>query len=134
MPSLNSVIIIGRLGRDSQPFNGGCSLAVAVSEVRKDKEGKKKERTDWFRVVLWGKTADFATKHLKKGAEVLVSGSLRTGDYTKDGVKHYNVDIYGNNLQVIKWPEDKKPDAVAKARQEQAELPTAMADADDIPF
>lgn len=135
MAYMNEVKLIGRLGRDPQGFDKGARLALAVTETRKDKDGNKQERTDWFRVVAWNKQGDFAMKYLKKGAEIIVSGTLRTGKYKdKDGVERYTVDVFATDIQVIKWPADRQEKEPAPVIVHEAEAPQKMVDPDEIPF
>ncbi len=107
MASLNKVILIGHLGRDPEVryTTGGdavCTLALATSEQWKDKDGEKQERTEWHRVVLWGRRAEVAGEHLKKGAQVYIEGSLRTNKYTdKDGVEKYSTEINGQDMRFL---------------------------------
>lgn len=139
MAVLNEVRIIGRLGRNPDAIKGdGCTLAVAVSESWKDKDGNKKERTDWFRVVVFGSQASFAQKYLTKGAEILVCGKLRANTYEKNGVKHYTMDIMADSVQGLRYPEkDKSQDgkpSKTEPQKAQSDLPPAMVNEDDIPF
>ena len=84
MSGVNKVIILGRLGKDPEVRfmpNGGAvaNLAVATSEKWKDKQtGEQKEKTEWHRVVMFGKLAEIAGEYLKKGSKVYIEGSLQT--------------------------------------------------------
>jgi single-strand DNA-binding protein len=91
MSSLNSVTLIGRLGRDpEEEVHAGQSsfarLSVATDDGYLDRQGKKVERTTWHSVTVSGKTADFVLKYLHKGSQVLVQGRYLSRKYqTKDG-------------------------------------------------
>ena len=107
MASVNKVILLGRLGRDPETryaSEGGtaiCRLAVATSRRYKDREGNRKEETEWHNVVLFGRTAEIAQQYLRKGSEVYVEGRLRTRKYTgKDGIERYSTEIVGESMQL----------------------------------
>src|ERR1700728_889612 len=83
MSGVNKVIIVGRLGGDPEVryTPGGQSVArlsIATSENWNDKQGQKQERTEWHRVVVWGKMAEVVGQHLTKGRQVYVEGRLQT--------------------------------------------------------
>ncbi|HMA31827.1 MAG TPA: single-stranded DNA-binding protein [Casimicrobiaceae bacterium] len=107
MASVNKVILLGNLGRDPETrytTDGGAvtTLNIATSEQWKDKSGEKQERTEWHRVVLFGRTAEVAGEYLKKGRSVYVEGRLQTRKYTdKDGVEKYSTEIVGDRMQLI---------------------------------
>ena len=107
MASVNKVILIGNLGRDPETryTTGGdaiCNLNIATSEQWKDKSGEKQERTEWHRVVLFGRQAEIAGEYLKKGRSVYIEGRLQTRKYTdKDGVEKYSTEIVGDRMQLL---------------------------------
>ena len=107
MASVNKVILLGNLGRDPETryTTGGdavTNLNIATSEQWKDKNGEKQERTEWHRVVLFGRQAEVAAEYLKKGRSVYVEGRLQTRKYTdKDGVEKYSTEIVGDRMQLI---------------------------------
>ena len=107
MASVNKVILLGNLGRDPETryTTGGdavTNLSVATSEQWKDKNGEKQERTEWHRVVLFGRQAEIAGEYLKKGRSVYIEGRLQTRKYTdKDGVEKYSTEIVGDRMQLI---------------------------------
>lgn len=97
---INKVIILGTLGQDPEvkymPSGGAvCNLSLATSEQWNDKAtGEKKEQTEWHRVVIFGKLAEVAGEHLRKGSQVYVEGKLRTRKWTdKSGVEKYTTEI-----------------------------------------
>ena len=107
MAGVNKVIILGNLGKDPemryQP-NGGAiaNFNVATSETFKDKEGNKQERTEWHRVVLFGRTAEVAGEYLRKGSTAYIEGRLQTRKWTdKEGQERYTTEIVGDRLQLI---------------------------------
>lgn len=108
MSSLNSVTIIGRLGKDVETRtlpNGDmvANLTVATGEKYKDKStGQMVESTEWHRVVLWRKTAEIAAKYLTKGALVCIEGKLKTRMWEKTpGDKRYSTEIHGFNFVML---------------------------------
>ena len=107
MASVNKVILLGNLGRDPETryTTGGdavCNLNIATSEQWKDKNGEKQERTEWHRVVLFGRQAEIAGEYLKKGRSVYIEGRLQTRKYTdKDGVEKYSTEIVGDRMQLL---------------------------------
>jgi single-strand DNA-binding protein len=104
MPSVNQVEIIGHLGAEpeARETKGGSSVAnlrIATSEKWTDKSGEKQERTEWHRVSVFGKSAEFCTKYLHKGNLVRVVGSLRTSEYTdKDGNQRKSTEIVAQRV------------------------------------
>ena len=107
MASVNKVILLGNLGRDPETrYTAGgdavTNLNIATSEQWKDKSGEKQERTEWHRVVLFGRQAEVAGEYLKKGRSVYVEGRLQTRKYTdKDGVEKYSTEIVGDRMQLL---------------------------------
>jgi len=99
MSTVNMAIIVGKLGQDPEVKylpNGDaiCNLSVATSKRWKDKNtGEKREKTEWHRVVLYGKTAEIAGQWAKKGSVVFVRGELETREWEKDGIKRYTTEI-----------------------------------------
>ena len=107
MASVNKVILIGNLGRDPETryTTGGdavTTLNIATSETWKDKAGEKQERTEWHRVVLFGRQAEIAGEYLKKGRSVYIEGRLQTRKYTdKEGVEKYATEVVGDRMQLL---------------------------------
>ncbi len=108
MTGINSVLIVGHLGRDPEvrQTNDGtkvCTLSVATSEVWRDKSsGEKKERTEWNRIVLWGKTAETAEQYLKKGSLAGFQGSLQTRKWQdQSGQDRYTTEIKCQRLTLM---------------------------------
>ena len=107
MAGVNKVILLGHLGRDPemryQPSGGAiANFSIATSETFKDKEGNKQERTEWHRVVLFGRTAEIAGEYLRKGSMAYVEGRLQTRKCTdKEGQERYTTEIVGDRLQLV---------------------------------
>ena len=115
MASVNRVILLGNLGRDPETkyTTGGeavASLSIATSEQWKDKSGEKQERTEWHRVVLFGRQAEVAGEYLRKGSTVYIEGRLQTRKWKdKDGVEKYSTEVVGDRMQMIGKAEAKEP-------------------------
>lgn len=105
--SLNKVMIIGRLGADPEQktLSSGNALTtfnVATSENWKDKDGQKQERTEWHRIVVWGKLAEICGKYLAKGREAFIEGKLQTRSWEdQQGQKKYTTEVVATNVQFI---------------------------------
>ncbi|CAN5695374.1 single-stranded DNA-binding protein [soil metagenome] len=118
MAGVNKVIIVGRLGADpetKQVGNGGtvARLSVATSENWVDKEGQKQERTEWHRIVVWGKLAEICGRHLAKGRQVYVEGRLQTRSWEDNGQKKYSTEIVANTVQFLGAPNERSEGASA---------------------
>ena len=105
---VNKVILVGNLGADPEMRHTGggtaiCSFNLATTESWTDKQsGEKQERTEWHRVVLFGRQAEVAGEYLKKGRSVYIEGRLQTRKYTdKDGVEKYSTEVVGDRMQLI---------------------------------
>ena len=157
---INKVILVGNLGADPETrytANGGAitNIRLATSESWKDKQtGENQERTEWHRVVLFGKLGEIAGEYLKKGRQVYIEGSLRTNKYThKDGIERYSTDIVANEMQMLGgpgggggeggggWNRDRGERSGSPARSapastssRPAQKPAGTFEDDDIPF
>lgn len=107
MSGVNKVIVIGRLGNDPEikTVSGGntvARLSVATSENWTDKTGQKQERTEWHRIVVWGKLAELCGKYLSKGRQVYVEGRLQTRSWEdQQGQKKYTTEIVASTVQFL---------------------------------
>lgn len=106
MSGVNKVIIIGRLGQDPEMKAVGqgatvTRLNVATSENWTGKDGQKQERTEWHRIVVWGKLAEICGKYLAKGRQVYVEGRLQTRSWEDNGQKKYSTEIVANTVQFL---------------------------------
>ncbi|RMH43932.1 MAG: single-stranded DNA-binding protein [Deltaproteobacteria bacterium] len=104
---VNKVILIGNLGADPDmrytPSGAGvCEMRIATNESWTDKQGQRQERTEWHRVVVWGKRAELCAKYLSKGRQCYVEGRLRTRSWEdKDGNKRYTTEIVATDVQFL---------------------------------
>ncbi|HMM74836.1 MAG TPA: single-stranded DNA-binding protein [Gammaproteobacteria bacterium] len=105
---LNKVMLIGNLGADPEVrYTTGNSavtnIRLATAESWRDKDtGEQQERTEWHRVVFFGRLAEIAGEYLKKGSQVYVEGSIRTRKWTdKEGQERYTTEIVANEMQML---------------------------------
>jgi single-strand DNA-binding protein len=105
--SVNKVIIVGRLGQNPEvrytPSGAAvANFSVATSENWTDKSGQKQEKTEWHRIVVWGKTAENCGQYLAKGRQVYVEGRLQTRQWQdKDGQTKYTTEIQAQTVQFL---------------------------------
>lgn len=131
MSSINKAIIVGHLGADPeikymQNGNPVCDLSVATSEKWTDKSGEKKEKTEWHRISVFGKSAEACAKYLAKGRLVYVEGRIETQKYDdKNGVTKYTTKIIANDVQFLGGGDKKKTEFTADSS-----WPVALADAE----
>lgn len=117
MRGINKVIIVGNTGRDPEMryLPSGTPIAnisVATSESRTDKQtGEKVEKTEWHRVVAFGKLAEIIGEYVKKGTQVYIDGKLSTSQYEKDGQTHYATQVVVNTMQMLGGKPGDKPGA-----------------------
>ena len=107
MASVNKVILIGNLGRDPEvrympSGDAMCNLNMATTDTWRDKAGEKQEKTEWHRVVMFGKQAEVAGEYLKKGSPVYIEGRLQTRKWTdKEGQDRYTTEIVADRMQML---------------------------------
>jgi len=107
MASVNRVILIGNLGRDPElRFTAGgqpvASFTVATNERWNDRDGKVQERTEWHRIVVWGKQAETCANYLQKGRSVYIEGRLQTREWEdKEGQKRQTTEIVAQTVQFL---------------------------------
>ncbi len=140
MAGVNKAIIIGRLGKDPEIryTNSGAPVAnftVATSESWTGKDGKKDERTEWHKVVAWGKLGELCGEYLNKGRRVYVEGRIQTRSYDgKDGNKKYITEIVAQTVQFLDSPQQKKSDFTQDSGMSSTNAESAPPPDDDIPF
>ena len=107
-------MIIGRLGQkpEHKVIPSGSEVAnfsVATSESWKDKNGQKQEKTEWHRVIVWGKMAGVCSKYLDKGSSVYIEGKLQTRSWQdKDGATKYVTEVLASNVQFLGAPKSQQ--------------------------
>ena len=147
---VNMVILVGNVGGDPEVryTSGGnavTTITLATSESWKDKQtGQQQERTEWHRVVFFGRIAEIAGEYLRKGSQAFIEGTLRTREWEKDGAKRYTTEVVvtqHGRLQLL----GAKPEGVSARRPEreqprptthhpQQPAPDYESFDDDIPF
>jgi single-strand DNA-binding protein len=104
---VNKVILVGNLGRDAELryTPGGAAVAtlnLATTEVWNDKNQQRQEKTEWHRIVLWGKQAESLQEYLTKGKQIFVEGRLQTRQWDdKDGNKRYTTEIKADRITLL---------------------------------
>ena len=105
--SFNKVILVGRLGRDPETrFTGGgqavANFSVATDESYKDKNGERQKRTEWHKIVVWGKQAEIAQQYLKKGSLLYIEGRIQSREWQdKEGQKRTSFEIVASNFRML---------------------------------
>lgn len=136
---LNKVMLIGHLGNDPESRQAGgntvCNFTVATSESYKDSKGETVERTEWHRIVVWGKLAEICKQYLAKGRQVYVEGKLQTRSWEKDGQKQYTTEIVASVMQMLGKGEGQgssrtEPTTTATA----SKAPDSYQEKDELPF
>jgi len=108
---VNKVILVGNLGKDPEVryTPGGQAVAnftIATNEAWTDKQGQKQERTEWHKIVVWGKTAENCGEYLSKGRQVYIEGRLQTREWNnKEGAKQYTTEIVANQVLFLQGGE-----------------------------
>jgi len=156
---VNKVILVGHLGQDPEVrymSNGGAvaTLSLATSETWRDKQsGEQKEKTEWHRVVLFGKLAEIAGEYLRKGSQVYIEGALRTRKWAdQSGQDRYTTEVVvnvGGTMQMLggrsqtdnpwpsasgSWGQPQQPTHSGTPPQASAGNEPPMDFDDDIPF
>ena len=141
MAGINKAILIGNLGRDPELRYTASGTAVAnfslaTTESRTNKNGEREDRTEWHRVVAWGRTAELCAQYLAKGRTVYVEGRIQTREWEdKEGQKRRTTEIVANTVQFLGGP---RGSGGGEARDvppppEEA-APSEPPAGDDIPF
>ena len=105
--SVNKVILVGRLGRDPETrFTGGgqavANFSVATDETYKDKNGERQKRTEWHKIVVWGKQAEIAQQYLQKGSLIFIEGRIQSREWQdKEGQKRTSFEIVASNFRML---------------------------------
>ncbi len=107
MASVNKVILIGNLGRDpelryTQSGQAVANFTLATTERFSNREGERQERTEWHRIVAWGRTAELCAQYLAKGRSVYIEGRLQTREWEdKEGQKRRTTEITAQSVQFL---------------------------------
>ena len=135
--SLNKVILIGNLGQDPEARftpqgTAVCNLSIATNESWKDQNGEMQDRTEWHRVVMYGRMAETATEYMKKGQMVYVEGRLNTREWEdQNQIKRRTTEIRCDNFTMLgKRSDSSNP---SSATPDSSMKPDSGVD-DDLPF
>lgn len=128
---INKVTLIGNIGNDpeSKTFDNGTkavSFSVATTERWKSKDGQKQERTEWHRIVAFGKLAEIIEQYAKKGQRVYIDGKIAYKSYEKDGQKKFITNIQANEFKIL--------DKLENSGQSSEPQLNPQNDQDDLPF
>jgi single-strand DNA-binding protein len=105
--SVNKAILVGRLGKDPETryTSGGqavCNFTMATDETYKDRSGERQKRTEWHRIVVWGKQAEIAQQYLRKGSLIFLEGRIQSRQWDdREGQKRTTVEIVANNFRML---------------------------------
>jgi len=148
MAGINKVILIGHLGRDPEvrTIESGTKVArfsLATTETFKDRNGERKEQTEWHNIVCWRNLADIAEQYLNKGKLIYVEGRLRTRSWEDNGIKKYTTEIQADTFTMLGTKAEnssavppiltQEPPTTGK-QQENTDLPPFISEEDDLPF
>jgi single-strand DNA-binding protein len=136
--SVNKAIILGNLGKDpdvryTQGGQAVCNFSVATNE-KWTKDGQSQERTEWHKVVAWGKTAELCGQYLKKGRSVFIEGRIQTREYEKDGQKRYSTEIVADRVQFIGGRGEDSGGSGSRSSDDFGPTPSSGGSDEDIPF
>lgn len=147
--SFNKIIVVGNLGRDPElrytpQGDAVCNFSIATNEKKRDKSGEMQDVTTWFRVTLWRKQAENASKYLTKGSPVYVEGRLRVEEWTdRDGNTRYTLEVQGTDMHFISGGRTEEfsggastgePEFAGPADRSGGSAAPTPANDDDIPF
>jgi single-strand DNA-binding protein len=105
--SVNKVILVGNLGRDPETRYTGsgqavCNFSIATSETFKDRNGERQKRTEWHKIVVWGKLAEICQQYLKKGAQIFIEGKIQSREWQdKEGNKRTSFEIVARDMRML---------------------------------
>ena len=139
MAGLNKAILIGNLGRDPEVRYTPNGLAVANFSIATSetwtREGEKETRTEWHRIVAFGKLGEICGEYLAKGKQVYIEGRIQTRDWTdRDGNKRYTTEIVASNMLML-GARDMAGRAPSSTPEPSPDFPNFPNDKDDdIPF
>lgn len=144
---LNKVMLIGNVGQDPEirvtaSGDNVANLSIATSETWKDKQGQQQEKTEWHRVVIFGKLADIVSQYVVKGSKLYIEGKLQTRKWQdQSGQDRYSTEVvltgFDGQMQMLDSKGSQSSAPQQSSRLERApEAPAAPADDfdDDIPF
>ena len=136
---VNKAMLVGRLGKDPEVRytpDGAMvtSFSLATDEQWKDKNGEKVQKTEWHKIVTFGKLAEICGNYLVKGKLVFVEGRIQTQSWDdKEGVKRYTTQIVANNMQMLDSKGQNKAEEPS-TDSSPSTMASSSAPMDDVPF
>lgn len=109
---INKVILIGNVGAEPEKGNNYAKINLAIGSNYKDKNGETIEKTEWIKVVFFGRLADIVMQYTKKGSKIYVEGAIQTSTYEKDGQTHYSTSVIASGMQML----DSRPESGSKPK------------------
>jgi single-strand DNA-binding protein len=140
MSSVNKVTLVGRLGQDPETKTVGdttvANFSIATSETWKDKSsGEKKERTEWHRLVAWGRQAEIIGEYLTKGSLIYVEGQLQTRKWTdKEDNERYTTEIRVGMMKMLGGKNESNGSSETSQATSEPATVSAGSDKSDVPF
>ena len=138
---INKVILIGNLGGDPELkyTPSGSSVTnfnLATNESWVDGKGERQEKTEWHRIVVWGKLAEICNEYLKKGSKIYIEGRLQTRSWDgQDGNKRYTTEIVARDMQMLDGRDAPREDWEGRSEVTSPALePSGSKEDDDLPF
>lgn len=137
---MNQVVLIGRLTADPElRFAASTGRAVTNFRLAVDRPFSREKKTDFFRIVVWGKQAEAVAKYLRKGSQCAVNGSIQIDQYTdRDGNTRYSTDIVANQVEFLGSPRDRdsyqEEPSYGGSQEREADHDFPVVDDEDIPF
>lgn len=143
---VNKTILVGRLGRDPETrYTGGgqavANFSIATDETYKDRNGERHKRTEWHKILLWGKQAEIAQQFLKKGSLIYVEGKIQSREWKdKEGGKHTAFEIITTHFRMLERKANGNAMADGEVNAKPEEMPASEAESgytpsdEDIPF
>lgn len=130
----SKTILVGHLGQDpkmrytpsGEPL---CRFSLATSK-KYTKNGERQEKSEWHRLIVWGKLAEICAQYLKKGSLVLIEGENQTKSWEKDGIKHYTTEVMAKSMTML----GRKPDSESQDSYSGPDQGTGGGTEDDFPF
>lgn len=134
---VNKVILIGRVGKQPEIKEVNqkkvASFSLATSEYYKDKNGERKEKTEWHSMSVWGPLAEVVEKYVSSGMRLYIEGKITNNNYEKDGVTHYGYKI---NVSVLNMLSSKKEDSsqIPSDYKPRGVMEQSIEEVEDLPF
>lgn len=141
--SINKVLLIGRLGVDpvlksTASGESVVNFSLATSESWKDRDGKKQQKTEWHKIVIWGKLAEVCEEYLSKGDQIYLEGKLQTRSWkdSKTDETKYITEIVGSNVDFLetKKTQEKQSTEPESHTWQGSRIPAKQMSEEDIPF